>query len=72
VDLGTLTALLYETESDSLDFKSQEYRFPGGREAERSELLKDILAFANAWKRADAYILVGVVENRGERPSSSV
>ncbi len=30
-------------------------------------MLKDILAFANAWRRADAYILRGVEEVRGGR-----
>jgi len=29
--------------------------------------LKDILAFANAWRRTDAYILIGVKENKGGR-----
>jgi len=65
MDIDVLTALLYETESETLDFKSGQYRFPSGNEQERSELLKDILAFANTWKRSDAYILIGVDENRG-------
>jgi predicted HTH transcriptional regulator len=34
---------------------------------EKSELLKDILGFANAWRRATAYILIGVKEVRGGR-----
>ena len=34
---------------------------------EKSELLKDILGFANAWRRSEAYILIGVEEVRGGR-----
>src|SRR5262249_13954538 len=34
---------------------------------EKSELLKDVLAFANAWRRATAYILIGVEEVKGGR-----
>ena len=34
---------------------------------EKSELLKDVLGFANAWRRSEAYILIGVKQVRGER-----
>lgn len=57
--------LLYESESSVLDFKSEQYRF--NKEISihmKSELLKDILSFANAWKRETAYILIGVKENK--------
>jgi hypothetical protein len=60
-------SLLYEEESPTLDFKQEQYRFVGATDDEKSELLKDILAFANAWRRADAYILIGVEEIRGGR-----
>src|SRR5262249_2904436 len=33
----------------------------------KSELLKDILAFANGWRHAEAYILIGVEEVKGDR-----
>ena len=57
--------LLLSDEDATLDFKREQYEFEGaGREA-KSELLKDLLAFANAFRRADAYILVGVEEKRG-------
>ena len=59
--------LLYEEEGDTLDFKSEQYRFSGASDDEKSELLKDILAFANAWRRADAYILIGTKEVKGGR-----
>lgn len=57
--------LLFEEESATLDFKSTQYHFNSATDAEKSELLKDILGFANAWRRSDAYILIGVEEVRG-------
>ena len=59
--------LLYEEENPSLDFKRDQYRFARATEDEKSELLKDILGFANAWRRSDAYILIGVDDVRGGR-----
>lgn len=59
--------LLYEEESTTLDFKKEQYRFAKATEDEKSELLKDILGFANAWRRAEAYILIGVEDARGGR-----
>lgn len=57
--------LLYEDESTTLDFKKEQYRFVKATDDEKSELLKDILGFANAWRRSEAYILIGVEEARG-------
>jgi hypothetical protein len=62
-----IEALLHEDESSSLDFKREQYLFDGASDDEKSELLKDILAFSNAWRRSDAYILIGVEEVRGAR-----
>ena len=62
MDIDLLERLLYEEESETLDFKAQQYPFDGATDDQKSELLKDILAFANAWRRTDAYILVGVEE----------
>src|SRR5215510_1800070 len=59
--------LLYEDEGTTLDFKREQYRFYGASSDEKSELIKDILAFANAWRRADAFILLGVEERKGAR-----
>jgi len=67
VDTNTFENLLNESESDYLDFKQDQYRFDGATEEDKSEILKDILAFANAWRRTDAYILVGVREVKGGR-----
>jgi hypothetical protein len=59
--------ILYEEESTTLDFKRQQYRFAKASDDEKSELLKDILGFANAWRRSEAYIVIGVEEVRGGR-----
>lgn len=56
-------SLLNEAEGATLDFKEAQYKFISASEDEKSELLKDILAFANAWRHDKAYILIGV---RGE------
>jgi predicted HTH transcriptional regulator len=60
-------SLLYQSESEVLDFKVDQYPFEAATDVQKSELLKDILAFANAWRRSDAYILIGVEEVRGGR-----
>jgi hypothetical protein len=59
--------LLHEGESSSLDYKRDQYPFAGATDEEKSELLKDILAFANGWRHAEAYILIGVEEVAGGR-----
>jgi predicted HTH transcriptional regulator len=58
-----ITTLLNMSESDSLDFKSGHYKFWNpSTDEEKSELLKDIIAFANSFKTGDAFIVVGVSE----------
>lgn len=59
--------LLYEEEGTTLDFKQKQYIFESANEYQKSELIKDILAFSNAWRRSDAYILIGVEEVKGGR-----
>lgn len=59
--------LLYEEESPTLDFKRDQYPFAKASEEEKSELLKDVLGMANAWRRSEAYILIGVEDVRGGR-----
>lgn len=66
-DQPPLEELLYEEEGTTLDFKREQYVFVSGNDYQKSELLKDILAFANAWRRSDAYILIGVEEVKGGR-----
>lgn len=67
MDAITFENLLNESESNSLDFKQEQYLFEGSTEFEKSEILKDILAFANAWRRTDAYIIIGAKEVKGGR-----
>lgn len=71
MDKAFFERLLYEEESETLDFKSEQYRFVKATEEEKSELLKDILGFVNAWRRSEAYILIGVEEVRGGAATSS-
>lgn len=60
-------SLLYEEEGPTLDFKRQQYPFEGASDSEKAEFLKDILAFANAWRRTDAFIYIGAAEVKGGR-----
>lgn len=62
-----LEQLLHEEEGTTLDVKEGQYDFAGAGLADKVELLKDILAFANAWRRSTAYILRGVKEVKGGR-----
>src|SRR6266508_1969769 len=62
-----LEELLYEEESQTLDFKRDAYPFEGATDEQKSELLKDIISFVNAWRRADAFILIGIEEIKGGR-----
>lgn len=67
MDSKLLEQLLNEDESTTLDFKQSQYPFEKTSEEQKSELLKDILAFANSWRRTDAFILIGVKEIQGGR-----
>ncbi len=60
-------AMLHAGESATLDYKSQQYKFIGATDKEKSQLLKDVLAMANAGKDVDAHLLIGVKENPGSR-----
>lgn len=59
-----LTALRYKSEGTDIDFKSTQYRFIGGSEDNKAEMLKDILAMANAWRDGPGYILLGFKDQR--------
>ncbi len=67
MDTVQLESLLHLDESVTLDFKCEQYRFARATEEDKSELVKDILGFANAYRRSAAYILIGVKEVRGGR-----
>ena len=64
--------LLHQDEGTALDFKKEQYFFVKinnvkPKKLEKSELLKDILAFANSDRECEAYILIGVEEVKGSR-----
>jgi Putative DNA-binding domain len=59
--------LLYQSEGTALDFKKEQYFFQKATDEQKSELLKDILAFANSWRQDEAYIVIGVEEVVGGR-----
>lgn len=65
IDEALIERLLYEGEGPSLDYKRDQYPFAGASDEKKAELLKDILAFANASRRSDAFILIGVEEIQG-------
>lgn len=67
MDTEFIEHLLHEDEGVELDFKQEQYPFEDAGDTAKSELLKDILAFVNAWRRSTAYILIGVREIRGSR-----
>jgi hypothetical protein len=65
MDTAFFERLLFEEESTTLDFKKEQYRFVKATDDEKSELLKDILGFTNAFRRSEAYVLIGVEDVRG-------
>lgn len=65
-DEALIERLLYQGEGDALDFKLQQYAFEAADNDAKSELLKDIIAFANSWRESAAYILIGVRDNPRE------
>jgi len=67
MDAQLLENLLNQEESSTLDFKRDQYPFVKATDEQKSELLKDILAMANAWRQAEAHILIGVDDVRGGR-----
>ena len=68
VNAELIEHLLHEEEGVELDFKRDQYKLEKGADNDtKSELIKDILAFANAWRRSTAYILIGVDEVKGGR-----
>jgi hypothetical protein len=60
--------LLNESEGTALDFKRDQY--PLADNTQKGEFIKDVMAFANSWRRTDAYILIGVDEAKGGGPST--
>lgn len=59
-----LNKLRFRSEGDDLDFKQKQYHFIDGNDATKSEMLKDILAMANAWREGTGYIVLGFKDQR--------
>lgn len=64
ITLDHIWQLCMEGESNHLDYKREQYPFVGVSVPEKAELLKDVLAMANAFRHETAYILIGV----GQQP----
>ena len=59
--------LLKKPESETLDFKRQQYDFTGSKskkEEKTAEFVKDIVSFANTIRSEPAYIILGVEEDK--------
>jgi hypothetical protein len=65
MEISQFESLLYRGESETLDFKRDQYPWMNQKDADRVELLKDIVAFSNAWRTEEAYIITGVQEQPG-------
>ena len=62
ISLEDIKQLCMEGESNHLDYKLEQYPFVGVSLPEKAELLKDVLALANAFRKGTAYILIGVAQ----------
>ncbi|TGM05955.1 ATP-binding protein [Leptospira barantonii] len=71
MDINLFERLIYDSESSFLEFKSEQYRFIYGSKEEKGELIKDILAFSNAWRQETAYILIGIKDG-GDIPKKVI
>src|SRR3569623_534374 len=58
-----LEELRFKGEGSDLDYKAERYRFAQANDEDKSEILKDILAFAIAHREGTAYIVMGFKEN---------
>lgn len=57
--------LLQEPESTTLDVKRDQYAFAKATDEQKSEIIKDIISFANTPRTTDAHILLGIAEQKG-------
>lgn len=67
VDSDLFESLLNDEEGLTLDFKKEQYLFAKASDVDKSELLKDIIGPANATRRSETYILIGVEDVPGGR-----
>ncbi|MGN6479814.1 AlbA family DNA-binding domain-containing protein [Luteibacter sp.] len=66
MDDRLLASLRYRGESADLDYKAERYKFAKAGDEDKSELLKDVLAMANATRDGWAWILMGFKERSPE------
>ncbi len=66
-----LEQLRFKGESTDLDFKQAQYPFSGVSDHQKSELIKDIMAMANAYRSGPGYILIGF-EDKTPQPAEVV
>lgn len=57
-----LNQLCLQGESNCVDYKRAQYAFVRGADEQKAELLKDVLCFANSFRKTPVYILIGVDE----------
>jgi hypothetical protein len=57
MDASLFEILLHEEEDVTLDFKKEQYRFVKASLGDKSELLKDLVRFANGLRRTDRWWL---------------
>lgn len=69
-DVQLVEQLLSRVESDTLDFKRNQYKLESDRQ--KSSFIKDIVCMANTPRDGSAYIVIGVEESRGGQPARVV
>ena len=62
ISLEQIRMLCLLGESETVDFKREQYKFIKAANEDKSELLKDIISMANVRKSNSAYILIGIEE----------
>lgn len=62
LNIDNINELCLRGESNSLDYKREQYVFFKAKPEEKGELLKDMLAMANADRAEFAFILIGIEE----------
>lgn len=65
-DDALVEKLLYIGEGAAIDYKLQQYNLEKSDNKKKSAFIKDILAFANAWRSETAYIIIGIRDGSKE------
>jgi hypothetical protein len=59
--------IISSEESIELDFKKEHYKLIGGNEVDTAKFVKDITAFSNTIRENSAFIIIGILEENGEK-----